>query len=67
MLFALGELFNFTIGGLTGIFLADAPTDLHLHDTYFVLAHFHYTIMGGEIFAVFIGIYYILPVILGNQ
>ncbi|MFQ5611720.1 MAG: cbb3-type cytochrome c oxidase subunit I [Anaerolineae bacterium] len=67
MLFALGELFNFTIGGLTGIFLADAPTDFHLHDSYFVVAHFHYTIMGGEIFALFIGIYYWFPKITGRM
>ncbi len=67
MLFALGELFNFTIGGLTGIFLADAPTDFHLHDTYFVVAHFHHTIMGGEIFALFIGIYYWFPKITGRM
>ena len=67
MLFALGELFNFTIGGLTGIFLADAPTDFHLHDSYFVVAHFHYTIMGGVIFGLFIGLYYWFPKITGRK
>ena len=51
MLFALAVIFNFACGGVTGIFLADVPTDIHLQDTYFVVAHFHYTIVGGEIFA----------------
>ncbi|HJM89058.1 MAG TPA: cbb3-type cytochrome c oxidase subunit I [Dehalococcoidia bacterium] len=67
MLFALGFIFNFMIGGLTGIYLADIPTDLLLHDTYFIVAHFHYTIMGGEIFALFAGLYYWFPKITGRQ
>ncbi len=67
MLFALGVLFNFALGGVTGIFLADVPTDIHLHDTYFVVAHFHYTILGGEIFAMFAGIYYWFPKMTGRQ
>ena len=67
MLFALGFVFNFLIGGITGIFLADVPTDIHLQDTYFVVAHFHYTIMGGEIFALFAGIYYWFPKITGRM
>ncbi len=66
MLFALGFLFNFTIGGLTGIFNADAPTDLQLHNTYWIVGHFHYTIMGGEIFAFLAGIYYWFPKITGR-
>ncbi|MAG36406.1 MAG: cytochrome c oxidase subunit I [Dehalococcoidia bacterium] len=66
MLFALAFVFNFLIGGLTGIYLADVPTDVHLQDTYFVVAHFHYTIVGGEIFALFAGLYYWFPKITGR-
>ena len=65
MLFALAVIFNFLIGGITGIYLADVPTDISLSDTYFVVAHFHYTIIGGEIFALFAGIYYWFPKITG--
>ncbi len=67
MLFALAVVFNFLIGGLTGIFLADVPTDIQLQDTYFVVAHFHYTIMGGEIFALMAGVYYWFPKITGRM
>ncbi len=67
MLFALGVVFNFTIGGLTGIFNADAPTDFHLQDTYWVVGHFHYTLMGGEIFALLAGIYYWFPKMTGRM
>jgi len=67
MLFALAVVFNFACGGVTGIFLADVPTDIHLHDTYFVVAHFHYTIVGGEIFALFAGIYYWFPKMTGRM
>jgi len=67
MLFAMGVVFNFMIGGITGIFLADAPTDVSLSDTYFVVAHFHYTIIGGEIFALFAAVYYWFPKITGKM
>ncbi|MEK6719062.1 MAG: cbb3-type cytochrome c oxidase subunit I [Chloroflexota bacterium] len=67
MLFALGVVFSFLIGGITGIFLADVPTDMALHDSYFVVAHFHYTIIGGEIFALFAAIYYWLPKMTGRM
>jgi cytochrome c oxidase subunit 1 len=67
MLFALAVLFNFGIGGITGIYLADTATDIHLQDTYFVVAHFHYTIVGGEIFALMAGLYYWFPKITGRM
>ena len=67
MLFALAVIFNFACGGVTGIFLADVPTDIHLQDTYFVVAHFHYTIVGGEIFALFAAIYYWYPKMTGRM
>jgi cytochrome c oxidase subunit 1 len=61
MLFAIGFLITFTIGGLTGIMLAAVPADLHEHGTYFVVAHFHYVIFGGTIMGVIAGIYYWWP------
>jgi cytochrome c oxidase subunit 1 len=67
MLFALAFVFNFMMGGITGIYLADVPTDLHLHDSYFVVAHFHYTIMGGEIFALMAALYYWFPKMTGRM
>ncbi len=67
MLFALAFVFNFLIGGTTGIFNADVATDIQLQDTYFVVAHFHYTIVGGEIFALFAGIYYWFPKMTGRM
>ena len=66
-LFALAMVFNFSIGGLTGIYLADVATDVNLQDTYFVVAHFHYTIMGGEIFAIMAALYYWFPKITGRM
>jgi cytochrome c oxidase subunit 1 len=66
MLFCLGMLFNFLIGGVTGVFLSDVPVDVTVHGSFFVLAHFHYTIMGGLIFALFGGLYYWLPKITGK-
>ena len=65
MLFALGMYFNFLIGGVSGVFLSDVPADTTEHGSFFVMAHFHYTIMGGLIFAFMGGVYYWLPKMLG--
>ena len=64
--FAVGMIAIFTVGGITGIFLAVFPVDWQLNDTYFVVAHFHYTIFGGAIFPVFAGIYYWFPKMSGR-
>jgi cytochrome c oxidase subunit 1 len=65
MLFAIGMLFNFLIGGVTGVFVSDVPADTTLHGSFFVMSHFHYTIMGGLIFAFMAGLYYWLPKMTG--
>ncbi|KAA9395948.1 cytochrome-c oxidase [Haloarcula sp. CBA1130] len=65
-LFCVGFVGNFIIGGVTGVFEAAIPVDLILHDTYHVVAHFHYVIMGGIAFAVFAGIYYWFPLYTGR-
>jgi cytochrome c oxidase subunit 1 len=67
MLFALAMFFNFLIGGMTGVFLSDVPVDVTLHGSFFVLAHFHYTIMGGLVFAFFGGLYYWIPKMTGHM
>jgi cytochrome c oxidase subunit I len=65
MLFALAFFFNFLIGGISGVFLSDVPADTTEHGSFFVMAHFHYTIMGGLIFAFMGGCYYWLPKMMG--
>ena len=67
MLFALGFLPMFGIGGLTGLPLGLAATDLYLHDTYYVIAHFHYVVAPGTIFALFAGVYFWFPKITGRR
>jgi cytochrome c oxidase subunit 1 len=66
MLFIFAFFFNFLIGGFTGVFLSDVPSDFTLHASYFVQAHFHYTIMGGEVFALMGAIVYYLPKMTGR-
>jgi len=61
MLFAIAFVCLFTIGGFSGLVLAIAPVDIQLHDTYYVVAHFHYVLVSGALFSIFAGIYYWLP------
>ncbi|WDI40637.1 cytochrome c oxidase subunit I [Bremerella sp. P1] len=65
MCYALSFIFLFTIGGLTGLFLGALATDVHLHDTYFVVAHFHYVMMGGTVIAFVGGLYHWWPKMFG--
>ena len=67
MLYALGFIGLFTIGGLTGLFLASIAVDVHVHDTYFVVAHFHYIMVGGTVMAYLGGIHYWWPKISGRM
>jgi cytochrome c oxidase subunit 1 len=67
MLFALAFLPMFGIGGLTGLPLGLAPPDIHLHDTYYVIGHFHYVVAPGTLMALFAGIYYWYPKVTGRK
>jgi cytochrome c oxidase subunit I len=67
MLFALGFISMFLIGGISGIMLGSPPIDFHLQDTYFVVAHLHYVFFGGSVFAVFAATYYWFPKMFGRK
>jgi cytochrome c oxidase subunit 1 len=67
MLFCLAWFFNFLLGGLSGVFLSDVPSDVTTHGSFFSMAHFHYTIMGGLIFTFMAAVYYWLPKMTGYQ
>ena len=65
MLFAIGFMLNFLIGGITGVMVASPPLDYHVEDSYFLVAHFHYTLGGGSMFAIFAALYFWFPKIWG--
>ncbi|SNR30227.1 aa3-type cytochrome oxidase subunit I [Blastococcus mobilis] len=67
MLFSVGFMVTFLLGGLTGVLLATPPIDWHLHDTYFVVAHFHYVVFGTVVFAAYAGIYFWFPKMCGRM
>jgi cytochrome c oxidase subunit 1 len=67
MLFSVGFLLNFLLGGVTGVIVASAPLDYHFNDSYFLVSHFHYTLMGGSVFGIFAAIYFWFPKMTGRM
>ncbi|MFQ5746542.1 MAG: cbb3-type cytochrome c oxidase subunit I [Gemmatimonadota bacterium] len=67
MLFAVGFVMMFVIGGLSGVYMAATPVDIYIHDTYFIVAHIHYVLFGGSLFALFGAIYYWFPKMFGRM
>jgi cytochrome c oxidase subunit I len=67
MLNAIAFVAMFVIGGLSGIFMANTPVDMYIHDTYFIVAHIHYVLFGGSLFAIFAGIYFWFPKMFGKM
>lgn len=67
MLFSLGFVLMFVVGGLSGIFMASTPVDMYIHDTYFIVGHIHYVLFGGSLFAIFAGVYFWYPKMYGRR